>query len=364
MTRKNVILIDIIDPKTTKLEAQKRMIESENLVNTFWGFVIIKKIQKRQIPDYKTFIWSWKLEELRLEAIEHWVKLIIVNNQLKSQQLFNIERRFEKDWIKIWTRVDLILKIFEKHAVSTESKLQIELAAIDQMWPRIFGMWMDLSRQAWWIWTKWIWETNTEIMKRHLAKQKKKIKDRLIKIWNKHELHRNSRIRKNFKTVAIVWYTNAWKSQLLRSLTKKKVKVQNELFATLDTRIGELYLPNMMKSCLVSDTIWFIQNLPPSIIEAFKSTLDETIHADLLIHVVDFSDKDKYKKIKVVQEILNELWVSNKPTLIVWNKIDLVKNLKTKTFLTKYVKYKPTFISALNKDWIKDLIQNIENYIV
>ena len=109
---KKVILIDIIDPKTDRKEAEKRMIESENLVDTYWGFVILKKIQKKQIPDYRYFVWTWKLKEIQKEALTEWVDLIIINNHLKNQQLFNIEWDFfQKDWIQIWDRVDLILKI-------------------------------------------------------------------------------------------------------------------------------------------------------------------------------------------------------------------------------------------------------------
>ena len=303
---RKVIIIDIISPKLSKKEAKERMIESENLVNTYWWFVIIKKIQRRIIPDYSTFIWKWKLEEIKDDALRTWSKLIIINNNLKSKQLFNLEWIFDKYSIKIWTRVDLILKIFEKHAMTSESRLQIELAAIRQLWPRIFWMWLELSKQAGWIWTRWKGETNTEVMKRHLALWEKKIKDKLKKIWNRHELYRKNRERRWLKTVAIVWYTNAWKSQTLLSLTWKWVKIKDELFATLDTRIWDLFLPISWSKCLVSDTIWFIQDLPPGLIDAFKSTLDETIHADLVLHVIDYSDLQKDRKIKVVHEILNK----------------------------------------------------------
>lgn len=363
MNEQKVILIDVISPLTARKEADDRMIESENLVRTYWGFVIIKKIQRKLSPDYQTFIGKWKLDEIKQDCLESWAKLIIVNNVLKPKQIYNLEREFEKDWIKVWTRVDLILKIFEKHAVSTESKLQIELAAIKHMWPRIFGMGLELSRQWWGIWTSWVWETNTELMKRHLAELVKKIKEKLKLISNRHELHRNARARKNLSTVAIVGYTNAWKSQLLTSITKKKVKVKDELFATLDTRIWELYLPNLRKSCLVSDTIGFIQDLPPWLIEAFANTLDETVHCDLILHVVDYSDPKKHMKIKVVLDILAELWVWEKNVIMVCNKIDLVKNLKTKAFSAKYKRFNPIFVSALNKTNTSELVSEIEKLI-
>ena len=355
-----VILVDIINPRVSKKQAGDRMIESENLVNTYGWFVIIKKIQRKVVPDYETYIWKWKLEEIRSDALETWAKLIIINNNLKTKQLFNIERFLEKDSIKIWTRVDLILKIFEKHATTLESRLQIELAAIRQLWPRIFWMWLELSKLAWWIWTRWKWETNTEIMKRHLALKEKRVKDKLKKIWNRHELYRKNRERKWLNTVAIVWYTNAWKSQTLLALTWKQVKIKDELFATLDTRIWDLFLPKLQKKCLISDTIWFIQDLPPDLIDAFKSTLDETLHADLILHVIDYSDSQKEKKIKIVHEILENIWVSGKQIIFVCNKIDLIKTLKTKTFFKKYKRFNPCAISAIDKTWIKQLVNIIE----
>lgn len=358
-----VIIIDIIDPRTTKTEAMYSMLELENLVNTYGGMVIIKQVQKKQIPNYKTYIGSGKLEEIILESEAQEVELIIFNNILKSQQIFNVEQiiRSKELKIKVWDRVDLILKIFAKHAESTESKLQIELASLKHMGPRIFGMGMELSRQGGGIGTRGQGETNTEIMKRHLASHEDKLKEKLKIIQQRHAQQRQHRKRQSLKTVAIVGYTNAGKSQLLTALTKKNVKIKDELFATLETRIGQLYLPESYSTCLVSDTIGFIQKLPPDLINAFKSTLDETIHADLILHVIDFSDPEKEKKIKVVNDILKTLEVDETPTFFVCNKIDLVKNLRNKSFIKRYNRYSPTFISALEKEGLKDLVKKIED---
>lgn len=378
---KKVIIVDIIDPNTSPKEAKNRIIESENLVNTYWWVVIFKKYQKRQSPDYRYFIWKWKIEEIKKEALDNWIDFIIINNQLKPQQLFNIEWDFFKtEKIKIWDRIDLILKIFEKHASSSEAKLQIELAAIKHMWPRIFGMWMELSRQ--WGWSKlarWKWETNTEIMKRHLSKQEKVLREKISKLEKRRESQRISRERKWLKSVAIVGYTNAGKSQLMNAVSKKKVKAKNELFATLDTRTWELYLSWKMKTCLISDTIWFIRDLPPELIEAFKSTLEEAIHADLILHVIDFSDPERLKKMAVTNKILKELWADEIPKIIVANKIDLTeckiedvkwnnnselqkvfKPKNTKTFEDKYKNYPIVYVSALNRLWLERLIIKIE----
>lgn len=388
---KKIILIDVIDPRIDKKEAEKRMIESENLVDTFWWFVVVKKIQKKQLPNYKYFVWAWKLEEIRGIALAEWVDIIILNNHLKTQQLFNIEWDFfQNDDIQIWDRVDLILNIFKKHASSSEAKLQIELAAIKHMWPRIFWMWMELSKQWWWIWTRWKGETNTEIMKRHLAKQEKVLVEKIKKLEKRREWQRLSRERKWFKQVAIVWYTNAWKSQLMSAITKKNIKIKDELFATLDTRVWEMYLQNSWKTCLVSDTIWFIRDLPPDLIQAFKSTLEEAIYADLILHVVDFSDPEKEEKIQVTNEILADLWAENIPKILVFNKIDLVfsnKNfsnyydichscegwnpgwntLEKEWFCfyipEKYRKLNPVFVSALGKIRVLELKSEIEEFL-
>lgn len=363
MNTPKVILIDIIDPQTSKEEALKSMEELQNLVDTYGGFVIIKKVQKKQIPNYKTYIGSGKLEEVVEEAKEKGVSMLIFNNLLKPQQLFNVQWQLEKDKIKVWDRIDLILKIFEKHASTAEAKLQIELAALRHMGPRIFGMGLELSRQGAGVGTRGKGETNVEIMKRHLASQEKKIREKLEKVQLMHEGQRRARKRKGLKTVAIVGYTNAGKSQLLSALTQKKVKVKDELFATLDTRIGTLYLPESHSQCLLSDTIGFIQNLPPDLIDAFKSTLDEAIHADLLLHVIDYSDPKREMKIKVVEEILEELGVNNTPTLIVCNKMDLVKKPAIKTFEKRYKNYFPTFISALEKVNLGGLVEKVETQL-
>lgn len=357
-----VILIDVIEPQTKTNEAKYKLLELENLVNTYGGLVVVKKIQKKQIPNYQTYLGTGKLEEAILDTETLSADLIIFNNLLKPQQIYNIEQKFysKKIKIEVWDRIDLILKIFAKHAESGEAKLQIELAAIQHMGPRIFGMGMELSRQGGGIGTRGIGETNTEIMKRHLAEQEQKIKEKLKKIQKRHELQRQSRLRQNLKTVAIVGYTNAGKSELLSNLTSKKVKVKDELFATLETRIGQLYLPKNQSICLISDTIGFIQNLPPTLIKAFKSTLDETIHADLILHVIDYADQQKEQKIKVVNEILTDLGVHKTPTLFVCNKIDLIKKLKNKSFQKKHQKNSPIFVSALQKIGLKELVKKIE----
>jgi len=351
-----VILVDIIPPGLPPHESLARLNELENLLVTYGGFVVIRKIQKRQMPDYKTYIGKGKVNEILGEAERHKADLIIVNNLLKPQQIYNLEKIFEDfartehgHKIEVWDRVDLILKIFAKHATTKEAKLQIELASLRHLGSRISKMGVDLMRQGGGIGTRGQGETNIEIMKRHIAERKKKLKESLSKVDQNHHNQRQERMKHGFKTVAIVGYTNAGKSCLLKALTGKEVKVKDELFATLDSRIARLFLPDSQKSCLISDTIGFIRDLPPDLIHAFRSTLSEAIEADLLLHVIDVSDFEMPWKIQTVHDVLKELGCEEKKMIYVFNKMDQLEHKPDEEALEKFQAYSPVLVSAANK---------------
>ncbi|MDH5596844.1 MAG: GTPase HflX, partial [Candidatus Peregrinibacteria bacterium] len=246
-----------------------------------------------------------------------------------------------------------------------EAKLQIELASLKHLGPRIFKMGQELMRQGGGGGSgnggakRGQGETNIEIMKRHIRQREQKLKADLKKIAKNQEGQRNKRQDHGFKTVAIVGYTNAGKSRLLTSLTNKAVKVKDELFATLDSRIGKVYLPESGSSVLISDTIGFIRDLPPELIEAFRSTLAETIDADLLLHVIDCSDLEMDWKIKVVAEVLETLNCSQKPKLYVFNKSDLLTESRKKRVIEKHGKLSPIFISAQERTNLEELKEKI-----
>ena len=357
-----VFIADLLPQNKEYRESMEdRMKELENLVNTFGWVVIIKHIQNKAVPDYKTFIWWWRLTEIAEEMKEENANILIFWNILKSHQIYNINEILRPIWAKAWDRLDLILKIFERHANSAEAKLQIELAAIKHMWPRIFGMGMELSKQWWWIWTRWKWETNTEIMKRHLRKKEQNIRKELEHYKKVRSEHRKSRIRKWLETIWIVWYTNAWKSTLTNILTKKWVLAENKLFATLWTSVWKMWLPTndwKWKEILINDTIWFIRDLPPGLIDAFSSTLEDSIESNLLLHVIDAWDPKIEEKIVVVDEILEKIWAKQKK-IYIFNKIDQISEEKITELKKQFEEYNPIFISAFNKIGLEKLKERI-----
>lgn len=326
------IIIDVAPHGLTPEEMEHRMSELESLVSTFGGITIVKRVQRKNTPDYKTFVGTGKLDELIAIADELGAELLIIGNIMKPAQVWNVNEYLRKAGSKMqaWDRVDLILKIFALHAVSPESKLQIELAAIKHMWPRIFGMGMELSRQ----WggsrnAKWQGETNTEIMKRHLKEKEREILDKLKVYERTRSLHRENRKRKNLPTVGIVGYTNAWKSTLFNALTSKWVLAENKLFATLWTSVWKVFLGILdenldnfsQQDVLLNDTIWFIRDLPPNLIAAFTSTLEDSVESDILLHVVDASDPWMEEKIQIVDDTLDQIWAKQE-RIIIYNKSD------------------------------------------
>ncbi len=317
------ILADVIHFATSKREAEDRLAELADLTRTYGGLVVVKLIQRKDKPDYATFLGKGKVQEIVATHVEHRAHVLVVNEILKPGQLFNLEEALRPVKMIVWDRIDLILQIFAKHALTAEAKLQIELARLRHMGPRIYNLGAQLGRQRGGTGTRGgAGEGNTEVMKRHLREQERHLLAKLVNYETQHTEQRKSRSRQAFKTVALVGYTNAGKTSLLNVLTKRKEYAADKLFATLDTRIGELYLPELKASVLLSDTIGFIQGLPPELIQAFRSTLSEAIHADLILHVIDGTDQHLDLKLRVVEEILASLGLADRPRLRVFTKLD------------------------------------------
>lgn len=365
------ILIDVVPPRTDPKIAERRLFELESLTDTFGGIVVVKLLQKKDSPNYRTYIGPGKIEELITLAKAEKATLIVVNNLLKPRQMYELNEKLRPHKLLAWDRVDLILKIFQQHAKTVEAKLQIKLAAIDHMGPRIFGMGMEMMQQVGGVGVRGgQGETNTELMKRHLTKEAEHVKKELEKIGRTRKLHRDRRERLGLKTVSIVGYTNAGKSSLLNALTRKGAYVADALFATLDTRVGKILVPAskgrvlegeeaVRVPVLASDTIGFIQDLPPQLIQAFRSTLEETVEADLLLHVIDASDPYLHAKVAEVEQILAQLDLENAEAIYVFNKIDRVKRLAKASLLKTYKDKTPVFVSAITGDGLEGLKEKI-----
>ena len=358
-----VFLVDLVDKQTSREILEDRMRELENLVNTYGGVVVLQKYQKKDQPDLRTYVWKGKLEEIVEDMLRLEANLLVIGNALKPAQIYAINEKLRlvseeqnlKEKMVARDRIDLILKIFEKHAEWGEARLQIELAAIKHMGPRIYGMGMELSRQGGssgsgsWA-TRWAWETNTEKMKRHLKEKVLKIEKKLVEYEQMRKLQRDARKKKGMPTIGIVWYTNAGKSSLLNALTNKGVLAENKLFATLGTNVGKCYLITnpetwLGKEVLLNDTIGFIRDLPPKLVKSFSSTLEDSIESDFLLHVIDASDPFVDERIEVVHKVLSDIW-AHQDKILVFNKIDKADEERIAQLREKYSDFNCVFISV------------------
>lgn len=356
-----VLPIYVINPRLDKEEAIYIGEELESLIYTLGGQIVDRVIQKLDGYDDATYIGKGKVIEVAQIVKEKHIDVVVLNGMAKQRQLHALEKVFEisNPHIELWDRVNLILHIFDKHASTTEAKLQIELARMRYMGTRIYGMGHVLSRQGGGIGTSGIGETNTELMKRHWRNEMKKITDQLEKISLQRAAQLERRKRSGFKTVSIIGYTNAGKTSLFNLLSGKHNLVENELFTTLDSSVGKLYIPKLQEEVLLTDTIGFIRNLPPRLIKAFKSTLMESMRANLLLHVIDVSDPQLHAKIQVVNEVLSELGRSTDDVIYIFNKIDAALGIDKEQLLQTYGKYSPIFISAKTREGTASIIETI-----
>jgi GTPase len=360
---KNFLLVSIVTHNLSQKEAFNNIHELIQLVETYGGGVEDIILQNREVHDKGHYIGKGKIEEVKESILAKGIEVVVLNDVIKPGQIYFLQSYFEKfkKGIQVWDRVDLILKIFSKHANTAEAKLQIELAAMRHMGPRIYGMGDEMSRQGGIIGTRGIGETNTERMKRHWRVQMKKTKRELEKLVKARQLKLDKRKKAGLATISLVGYTNAGKTSLFNILTQKKRLVKNSLFVTLDSSVGRVYIKKLGKEILLSDTIGFIQNLPPELIEAFKSTLLESINSDLLLHVIDSTDTDMEKKIATVEDILKGLSIDNKKRIYVFNKID---KRTSKNFINgQFSNIQPVFTSVKTGVGIEELKEIISSQL-
>ncbi|MFC5462004.1 GTPase HflX [Massilia niabensis] len=297
---------------------------------------------KRNAPDPAYFVGSGKADEIGVAAKALGAELVIFNHALSPAQQRNLERRLE---LRIIDRTSLILDIFAQRAQSHEGKLQVELAQLQHLATRLIRGWTHLERQKGGIGLRGPGETQLETDRRLIGERVKALRARLTKLRKQHETQRRQRGRNNTFSVSLVGYTNAGKSTLFNTLTKAGVYVANQLFATLDTTSRRLYLGDATGSVVISDTVGFVRELPHQLVAAFRATLEETIHADVLLHVVDGSSPTRMEQIEQVNDVLREIGADHIPQILVWNKIDMA-DLQPGVERDEYDKISRVFISA------------------
>jgi len=367
------IIVQVIPKQADELEAKTQIKETEQLIKTFGGRVKKSIIQKMTHPNPNFYIGPGKVQELKNWCEADEIDIVVINGLVKSSQLFRIEKEMWKvsPTIMVWDRIDLILNIFEQHATTLESKLQIKLARATHMGPRIYGLGKtELSRQGGGVGTRGKGETNIEFEKRQIKVDQQKIRKELKKILKQKHNRLQKRNNMGIGPVALVGYTSAGKTTLFNSLTGKEKEMNKGLFTTLDTVVGKLKSEKFDQPILISDTIGFISNLPPVLIDSFKSTLFESLEAKLLLHVVDVNDPNIVEKIIVVEDILKSLKVKQKSNLVL-NKVVLIKTDQLKDIREKvdyYFKKSGTNliniieISAETKLNLNKLKKEIEDY--
>lgn len=356
------MLISLVPHDENGQKTQENLDEVTSLVHTFGGSVSVVITQNAARADSSTYVGKGKAHELADIIVEKEIDVAVINDNLKSSQLYTLKRIFEelKPEILVWDRTDLILQIFEKNASSTEAKLQIKLAGTRHKGPELYGMGLTMSQQGGGIGTRGLGETNSEIMRRHWRNEIKNIEKRLEKLTASRHRQMENRNQSGIPTISIIGYTNSGKSTLFNFMSKKHNLTKDALFATLDSSVGEFYLPNVGRKVFVTDTIGFIQNLPAETINAFKSTLMETLNADLLLHIIDISDHLMLDKIKIVEEVLSSLGIGTKKQIYVFNKIDCPNIVNKDEFQQRFASFNPQFISALNGEGSPQLVDAIQ----
>lgn len=294
--------------------------ELYGLARTAGTQVVAELVQKRAMPDHSTYLGKGKVAELKAIVAQYDADVVIFDNDLSPAQVRNLEKSIDA---KVLDRTELILDIFAAGARTHESRLAVELAQLQYSLPRLKRMWTHLSRQAMGVGMRGPGEKQLEVDRRLAQKRMRDLKAELAKVERRRELQVES--RKEAPTVSLVGYTNAGKSTLMNALTSAGVYAKDELFATLETRTRRWSLPDW-GTVLLSDTVGFIRDLPHSLVASFKSTLEETRQADLLLHVADASSEDVFEQIEAVYSVLQELKIEAKDTLLVLNKIDAITN--------------------------------------
>ncbi len=359
------VLVGVIAQKTTDAQAKDYIDELAFLAETAGAITVEVFMQKLELPNPKTYVGTGKLEEIRDYVKARNIELVIFDDELSPSQLRNIEAFLE---LKVLDRNSLILDIFASRARTSHAKTQVELAQLQYMLPRLTRLWTHLERQKGGIGLRGPGETQIETDRRIIKEKIALLQKKLISIDKQMSTQRGN--RGQLVRVALVGYTNVGKSTIMNMISKSEVFAENKLFATLDTTVRKVVIENL--PFLLTDTVGFIRKLPHQLVESFKSTLDEVREADLLVHVLDIAHPSFEEHYQVVNETLLEIDRTDKPTIVVFNKIDAYEyreldegeipdtdanpslvELK-KTWMAKLNDTKCVFISAQDKDNIEE----------
>jgi GTP-binding protein HflX len=348
-TSENAILVGVIHNHQTEQQVAEYMEELAFLASTAGAVTDKKVVQRLQHPDSKTYVGKGKLEEIKRYAEGKNIGLLIFDDELSGSQIGNIQ---EAVGIKTIDRSDLILDIFARRAKTAQAKAQVELAQYQYILPRLRGMWKHLERLGGGIGTRGPGETEIETDRRIVREKITLLRKRLLEIEKQAFTQRKE--RGEFIRVALVGYTNVGKSTLMNLLSKSEVLAENKLFATLDTTTRKMVFENT--PFLLSDTVGFIRKLPHHLIESFKSTLDEVKESDILMHVVDISHPQYEDQMKVVNATLADLGCADKPTITVFNKMDMYEKRTFDQWLEPEIK--STLLEELRKRWENETAGN------
>jgi GTP-binding protein HflX len=316
--KEKAVLVGVITPNLKPEKAQEYLDELAFLAQTAGADVEKQFLQRLPHPSSKTYVGEGKLAEILEYVTVREIDIVIFDDELSPSQLRNIQNELK---VKILDRSNLILDIFANRASTAQAKYQVELAQAQYLLPRLTRMWTHLTKQKGGIGMRGPGETEIETDRRLLREEISKLKERLNQIDKQSATRRQNRDEK--KRVALVGYTNVGKSTIMNLLSKSEVLVENKLFATLDSTVRKVVFDNV--PFLLSDTVGFIRKLPHQLVESFKSTLDEVREADLLLHVVDISHENFEEQLDLVNSTLLDIGASNKKQLIVFNKIDQLK---------------------------------------
>jgi GTP-binding protein HflX len=352
--QETAVLVGLINRSQDDEKVREYLDELDFLAETAGAKILKRYTQRLEHPDPGTFIGSGKLNEIKAFVKENAVDIVIFDDELSPAQQRNLEKNLksdEKQKVKVLDRTTLILDIFASRARTAHAKTQVELAQYQYLLPRLTKMWSHLDRVKGGIGMKGAGEKEIETDRRIIRDRIALLKEKLATIDKQMETQRKS--RGEMIRVALVGYTNVGKSTIMNMLSKSDVFAENKLFATLDTTVRKVVIENL--PFLLSDTVGFIRKLPTNLIESFKSTLDEVREADVLVHVVDISHPGFEDQINVVNQTLADIGASDKPTLLVFNKIDAFTFEKKDDDDLTPVTRKNLSLEDLKRTWMNNL---------